>query len=255
MSEISDVAAARPLFRQAAGLYVEFFGKPRGAYGSELGTLARGVAKKRKADRGQTEASLRKKQRAALDRLAAESDRPSRSKTMFGASMPGPADVASVWTERHEDLKQAFAEKREHKIAEARETRRQGLRGSTTAPLKTFTKKCATAREQRLHDEMAKHAARGPARRFDKATCYIGAKGISEMPGQRRTDDLHKADIIVTGKKLEKPDWRAAHAMLVGKIVAEDTDLTKSRHVAWRPRPETVVKQHFGSSGTSLYFY
>lgn len=245
VSDIPDVAAARPLFPRAMNLYVEFFGKPRGTYGGEMGTLARGVSKKRKkigADGTQTEVSLMKKQRAALEHLATV--RPAgRQKTMFGTAMPGPADVASVWTDRHADLSEAFKEKLACKVAEARETTKQGLRASCTAPLKTMAKKSAARRIQKMHDDMAKAASRGAARRYDAATCYIAAKNISPVHSQRTTEDLRKADIIITGRKLEKPDWRAAHAMVTGKVVAEGTDLSKSRYIKWQKRPETMTSQ------------
>ena len=102
-----------------------------------------------------------------------------------GTRMPGPAD-ASVWTERHEDLKQAFAERRENKIAEG-----EGKHAS---------KACAEAREHAddIHEEVFHCASTTPPWRdgqaccprprptlcptlcptLRKATCYIGAKGI-----------------------------------------------------------------------------
>ena len=222
-----------------------------------MGTLARGVSRKRKqtdANGTQTEVGLLKKQRAALEHLATV--RPAqRQKTMFGTPMPGPADVESVWTDRHADLSEAFKEKHACKIAEARETTKQGMRASCTAPLKTLAKKSAARRIQRMHDEMAKAASRGAARRYDAATCYIVPKEMSEVRSQRRTSDMHKADIIITGRKLEKPDWRAAYAMVTGKVVAEGSDLSKSRYIKWRQRPETLKPQCLGLGLEYLLLY
>ena len=91
MSEEELVKHNEPqvLLKTAMGFYMSFFGKPRQAYGDpNLGTLARGVQRKRRVN---SEASRKDRQRSTMRRLAESSKDPlSASRSMFGAA-------AAVW--------------------------------------------------------------------------------------------------------------------------------------------------------------
>ena len=130
-SELVSNGVPQPLLKVAKSLYVEYFGLPRGPYGDkQLGTLARGVRRKCKK---RSEATLIKEQRLATRRL---SEKDTASGSMFGTRIPAEAKE-SCWSECHTKLHRALAEKQAAKVAEAAETRGQGLRPKTTAALKT----------------------------------------------------------------------------------------------------------------------
>ena len=97
VAEIPDEASLEPFVGHAMKLYLEFFGQPRGDYGGELGTLARGVARKRKLGG----ADLLRQQRAAVHRLASAS---AAGRSLVGTCLPGhihprKTEVAGFWLE------------------------------------------------------------------------------------------------------------------------------------------------------------
>lgn len=229
-SELVSNGVPQPLLKLAKSLYVEYFGQPRGPYGDkQLGTLARGVRRKCKK---RSEATLIKEQRLATRRL---SEKDTASGSMFGTSIPAEAKE-SCWSECHTKLHRALAEKQAAKVAEAAETRGQGLRPKTTAALKTKLQRGqrgrVTARQRRLLEKLSQPSKK-PG--LENARVYVlpKAKANTELgPRQVLVDKVALADLVVVDN-LNTPSWQTAEAMLRGKTICEGADVSKHKRICF----------------------
>lgn len=229
-SELVSNGVPQPLLKVAKSLYVEYFGLPRGPYGDkQLGTLARGVRRKCKK---RSEATLIKEQRLATRRL---SEKDTASGSMFGTRIPAEAKE-SCWSECHTKLHRALAEKQAAKVAEAAETRGQGLRPKTTAALKTKLQRGqrgrVTARQRRLLEKLSQPSKK-PG--LENARVYVLPKATANTelgPQQVLVDKVALADLVVVDN-LNTPNWQTAEAMLRGKTICEGADVSKHKRICF----------------------
>ena len=176
-----------------------------------------------------------------------------------GASIPVDDD-SGIFTHKHEALFKALAEKKDNKVAEARETRTQGLRPKTTAALRkdvflSKAKKIAarnaagqapgkTARARRLNAKKQVGPSTAKLQRFFVVP-GSGARQPELLKHQALVEDVREADVVLV-PKLTAPSSHAALAMLHGKTLSEGLDISKHKHQKFHTRPETMTPQPFG---------